>query len=130
MTDTDWTKDLMEIQPKAEAADEEEFEYPKYSDKGDIIFEVLGEDETKVYRWHIEDVAYCGGSTFYVQEGVGIKYFVDWMGDDRITGPGFYTFVGVHGRYLRGDGWTTDDDEDWEFDDLRPATPEEIEELK
>jgi hypothetical protein len=122
--DDGWDNDLSTKQISPE---EGEFKWPKYSDKADIVVEILGPCEVKVYKWEIGDYACGAGCTFYIQEGMGLEYFVDTYGEE-ITGPGYWTFVGVHGVYYRGDGWTTDDDEDWYFDELRPSTPEEISE--
>lgn len=38
---------------------------------------------------------------------------------------GFYVVEGVTGRYSKGDGWMTDDDMEFYFENVRPATPEE-----
>lgn len=38
---------------------------------------------------------------------------------------GFYMIEGATGEYIRGDGWTTDDDAELCFETVRLATPEE-----
>jgi hypothetical protein len=106
--------------------DEDEFQYPKYSDVGQIIVEILGPCPN--YTWELGRYACGEGSTFYISEGMGVDYWVHEHSDE-IPGPGIWTFVNVHGYYHRGDGWEIDDDEEWQYDEVRAATAEEIKEL-
>lgn len=41
-------------------------------------------------------------------------------------GAGWFIVEGVTGVYSRGDGWSTDDDMDFSFRSIRPATSDEI----
>jgi hypothetical protein len=106
--------------------DDGEPEWPKYSDKGDIIVEVTGPGT--VYQWDIDGSSCLGGSTQYVNEGIGVAFFVDEYVEE-IDGPGIWIIKGVNGQYNRGDGWSTDDDEDWYYDECRLATKEEAREI-
>lgn len=54
--------------------------------------------------------------------------FLDMTIMDMVHCPkkeGFYVVEGVTGYYSKGDGWMTDDDMEFYFENLRPATPEE-----
>jgi hypothetical protein len=107
----------------------EEFELPSYRDKGNIIVEVIEAEPGNVYgKWTVERSALGEGSTFWISEGMGIDYWVDLHQGD-IPHEGIWVFEGVHGEYIRGEWGFTDDDEEWEFDCVRPATAEEIAEL-
>ena len=109
---------------------EEEIEYPSYSDPGRILVHVLSENKDQHFldRFKVDVVAYeCGTSVFYVNEGMGIDYWINWYIDEFPGSiPGYYVIEGIRGAYHRGDGWSTDDDEEWEYESIRPATEEEI----
>ena len=104
---------------------------PKYSDEGTIVVYVYGRnDKSSVYKWNIE-VLENDGSTHWIQEGMGFDFFFDAYFDDKdFPEPGFYIIENVVGQVFQGDGWTTDDDEDWDMSSPRKATPEEIEEYQ
>ena len=104
---------------------------PKYSDEGTIVVYVNGRNEKpSTYKWDIE-VLENDGSTHWIQEGMGFDYFFDEYFEDKdFPEPGFYVIENVVGQVFKGDGWTTDDDEDWEMNSPRKATPEEIEEYQ
>lgn len=56
--------------------------------------------------------------------------FLEYMIEGMVECPkaaGWYVVEGVTGHYTRGDGWTTDDDMDYYYESMRPATAEEIE---
>lgn len=56
----------------------------------------------------------CDTACFWAQEGIGIGYLIsDMVGlPDK---PGHYIVHGITVSFTRGDGWSTDDDEDWEW---------------
>lgn len=67
----------------------------------------------------------AGAASYELSEGSGLEYCLESM----IWPPprwGFYVVEGVTANYYRGDGWETDDDMDFEFDLMRPATVEEM----
>lgn len=104
--------------------DVDDYELPKYSTPGRILFRAEPEP-TGPYRYDIEVLGYdAETSVFWLNEGQGIEYWIDSCIDLFV--PGAYVIEGVTGYYSRGDGWTNDDDEDWEYDSIRPATIEEI----
>ena len=109
----------------------EDYELPSYREIGKIVVEVLGKVDTSYHpgwAWEIDRYSY-DGSAFWINEGMGIDYFInDYIGDD-IPGPGIWTIEHIHGEYIKGDWGFTDDDEDWYWGDIRPATLEEIDEL-
>ena len=105
----------------------EQFEPPSYSDRGRILINVLGPGDGGPYCGRYELVVHgydADSAVMWLEEGIGIEY---WINEDiEIWIPGWYVIEGVHGVYTRGDGWTTDDDEDWYYDEIRPATSEEV----
>lgn len=112
----------------------EQFYYdslPKYSDEGTIVVYVNGKNEKpSTYKWDIE-VLVNDGSTHWIQEGMGFDYFFDEYFEDKdFPDPGFYVIENIVGQVVLGDGWTTDNDEDWYMSNPRKATPEEMEEYK
>ncbi len=85
----------------------------------------------------IEDVDEKGSLSFGEMSCVGdhLKWEVDagmveWCLDDHIPDdlrvPGWIMFERVTVDYVRGDGWTTDDDAVYDVGVIRRATPEEI----
>lgn len=110
-----------------------EDDLPGYKDPGRILFEIYhiyrcGDQPTSHTRYEIEVHDYdSGSSVMWLQEGQGIDYWLQDVID--LEGTGFYVVEGVTGTYYRGDGWSTDDDEEWEFTLCRRATLEEISSL-
>lgn len=108
---------------------EEECSYPSYKDPGRILVVSHGpappypSGQPNVYRFSTEVLGH-DGCAFWIQEGEGFDYWLDQV--DEMEVPGTYVIEGIIGHYMRGDGWTTDDDVDWEIGVVRPATPEEI----
>lgn len=106
---------------------EDDYQPPRITTPGRILFQLISIDQNKspTYRYETEVLDYDGDTgVFWISEGVGFDYWFDWMID--LQEPGFYVLEGVRGHWIRGDGWTTDDDEKWEFDLCRRATPDEI----
>lgn len=123
--------DSVELQP-IEDETEQEFDYPSYKDEGRILFEVYHvyrcEDNpirNKFYEIEVFDYD-LDSSVFWLQEGMGVDYFLEELYLE-IEETGFYVLEDITGSYIRGDGWTIDDDEEWECGILRRATDEEIE---
>lgn len=108
--------------------EDQDYELPSYGDPGRIfvhIITVSGNTDNWSNRYDVELIDYDGDScVFWIQEGVGIDYWLDQCCD--FEHPGFYVIEGIKGEYIRGDGWMTDDDEDWDFERIRKATPDEI----
>lgn len=117
------------IDMTAEQADE--YELPSYGEYGKIIVEILGKVDSMWHpgwQWEIDRYTY-EGSAFWINEGIGIDYFInDYIRED-IPGPGIWVIDDIKGEYIKGDWGFTDDDEDWEWGDIRPATQDEIDEL-
>lgn len=103
---------------------ETDYDYPSLKEPGWALIHVIGPCQTDAYKWDIDCHNY-DGSAFWIQEGIGFDYFIDKYVD--IPGSGYWVIEGIVGTYYRGDGWTTDDDEDWEYERVRAATEEEIE---
>lgn len=116
---------MMEISPILVASDDNDFEYPSYKSKGNIIVRL----ERKNNKLEIVDHSCdCGAAPFYITE-LGVEYWFEELSDHDITEEGDWVFVGVHGHYFRGDRWTTDDDVEFYYDEIRRATDEESREL-
>lgn len=102
---------------------EEKYEYPSYSDPGSLLVKVLTILNGTGYcgRYELEVIEFdCDSSLMWLNEGIGIDYWLqDAVDFDK---PGYYVIEGVTGTYYRGDGYTTDDDEEWDYEVVRPAT--------
>ena len=115
---------LMEI---TAIEDDDDYELPSYRDKGNITVEVV--DKCDNYGWAVDNyMCDMDASPFWVEEGMGTRYFV-YLHQHDIPCEGYWTFEGVHGEYIKGDWGYTDDDEEWYYDRVRPATQKEIDEL-
>lgn len=68
------------------------------------------------------------GITGAAQYDVEYGGFLDYTIESLIhpPGEGYFVLEGVTGLYHKGDGWTTDDDMDFYYEGVRPATPEEL----
>lgn len=103
-----------------------EYDCPSPKKPGRILFQVLGQCPTCAYRNDYEVLDYDGDSAvFWMSEGVGFQYWLDTHLDLELDG--FYVVEGITVTFTRGDGWMTDDDEEWEFGIVRRASPQEIE---
>jgi hypothetical protein len=100
---------------------------PSYKDPGDIlvhVMEILPGSNWPRYELEVLDYD-SGSSLMWMQEGIGVEY---WLRDGayEFPSPGYYVIEGVTGTYYRGDGYTTDDDEEWDYKGVREATRDEI----
>jgi hypothetical protein len=106
---------------------EQEDPLPTYRDSGRILVHVTATD-SRVYRFDYEVIAFdSDASPYWIQEGEGFSYWCDNV--DEITGPGLWLIEDIEGSYLRGDGWTTDDDVEWYWGAVRRITKAEAMEL-
>ncbi len=107
-----------------EFSDGNPFEGISYNTTGKILFRY--EEATKEYDSNITVLEHTG-CVIYIQQGIGIDYFLEnYVDMDEITTSGLYVVDGIIGTYYKGDGWSTDDDEKWEYSEIRPATEMEI----
>lgn len=113
--------------------DIDEFTPPPYGVPGRIMFrfDSITPPQYRHYRWsgpyeNLEVLDWDGDtSVFWLVEGRGIEDFIQDCVD--LEQPGTYVLEGVVGYYYRGDGWTTDDDEEWDFELCRRAYDNEVE---
>lgn len=106
---------------------EQEDPLPSYKDRGRILVYVTA-TARRGYRFDYEPIAYdTDASPYWIQEDEGIEYWCDQI--DEITGPGLWLIEDIEGTYIRGDGWTTDDDVDWYWGAVRRITKAEAMEL-
>jgi hypothetical protein len=105
----------MATEPESESFDE----MPAYSAPGRLV--AIVSPSTGAYRYDYDVPAYDDDSAvFWISEGEGFDYWLDQS--PEIDEPGIYLFEGVTGDYIRGDGWTTDDDVDWNIRSVRKIT--------
>jgi hypothetical protein len=97
---------------------------PSYRDPGWIMFEIT--HYRGVFGYDVDVIAHDSqSSVMWIEEGMGIDYWVSEYVD--LEQPGTYIITGITGRYIKGDMYTTDDDEDWDFELCRYASKKEIE---
>jgi len=111
---------------------EDEYDLPSYGEYGKIIVEVLGKIDTTFnhckWEWEIDRYTY-EGSAFWINEGMGMDYFINSYILEDIPHEGIWVIDNIKGYYHKGDWGFTDDDEEWEWGEVRLATEEEINEL-
>lgn len=101
---------------------------PAYGTEGWVIAEIVHVDPKPRggFKYSVEESAVdLEHSTFWIAEGIGVNYWLEHCVDFEFT-PGWWVIESVVGTYIKGDGWMTDDDEEWEHGKVRPATAEEI----
>jgi hypothetical protein len=122
---------LLQITAIPRDPEEEDFQPPSPSKPGRVLFEIVhiyqpGENrrgdcyEIEVVDWDSDS------AVFWANEGIGVDYLLTDVLDLELEDVGFYVVDGITVDFIRGDGWTTDDDEDWCMGDVRRASPEEI----
>jgi len=124
----------MEMTPLSEVDYEEEFDF---NSPEDVLIEVVGPHDgdagnTNWDNWSIETCSVINGvkgvigaASYEHGYGCGLEYMVQSLID--FSGAGWFVVGGITGDYVRGDGWTTDDDMTFYCHGIRPATKEEIE---
>jgi hypothetical protein len=108
----------------------DEFRPPDYATPGRLVFEITSvvPDPHDCYwpGYQVEDVDWDPAtSLFWVNEGVGFDWFVNRYVDQKLA-VGFWVVEDVVGTYIRGDGWMTDDDEEWTHGLVRRASFREV----
>lgn len=119
-------EDELEFSPLivANASDDDDYEPPLISTPGRILVEVWPDGDPWKYEVHASDDE---TSVFWIGEGVGFDYWLDSYCEFKA--PGLYLIENVRGEWIRGDGWTTDDDEEWECDAPRAISVEDAKAL-
>lgn len=114
---------MPELQIAVEEGADDDCQPPSYKTPGRILVRYLGPNGGRVYRHELEVLDYdADSSVFWISEGVGFDH---WLDDCDFPEPGVYVVEGITGEYIRGDGWHTDDYEEWDFKGIRPATEAE-----
>jgi len=115
--------------------EEEQFHF---EDPEDVLFWVIclledGEegDRTSWKNWSIEQIEMlkvgkgAGGAAEYDRlHGTGLDYTLQSILDVPKE-EGVFVVEGITGVYYKGDGWTSDDDMEFDYKSVRPATAEE-----
>lgn len=125
----------VEDAPEGEAESEaEEKDVFDFSSPENVLIEVIADDGAAA-GWSGHSIETCSildeansavcGAAYYAEHYSGyleqtIKGLID------CPGPGWFVVEGVTGRYFHGDGYEIDDDMDFYFESVRPATAEEI----
>jgi hypothetical protein len=129
----DLTTRIAEIEagPDQVELPEGDFEPPSYSDPGWILVEIITTGLLKDGGWHDYELGETAtdGAAFWIVEEEGLEHWLDGHLRGEITDPGWYVIEDVIGTFSRGDGYSTDDDVDWEFASPRKATEDEIDSL-
>ena len=100
----------------------------------DVLIEVVGpHDDKESNDWKnysIETVSIIrstegvvGAASYDSEYGAGLDYTIQNMID--VPGEGWFVVESITGVYHKGDGWVTDDDMDFYFKAVRPATDED-----
>lgn len=131
----DFTDLVQEIDFGPDETSDEYKEHFDFSSPEDVLIEVVGPHEADKpldnwQNWSIESCTVIAskegvtGAAQYDQSyGAGLDYTIQSMIEP--PGEGWFVVAGVTGRYFKGDGWTSDDDMDFYFETVRPATEEE-----
>ena len=101
-----------------------EDDLPRYDEVGRILVNIIDLNPCGMCKHEYEVLDY-DNCVFWINEGVGLEYWLDEYCEFISTG--FYVIEGIKGECIRGD-WTCgeDDNEVWEFKKIRQATDEEI----
>jgi len=110
------------------ADDNVDYPFPSIRTKGRVLVNVgpSVSGGPSSYK-HEYEVIYEDDETsiFWIKEGVGWDYWFDAHIDFPTEG-GWFIVSGICGHFLPGDGWMIDNDEEWEWDEVRPATESEM----
>ena len=99
-----------------------------FSAPEDVIFLVFKEGDNLVIDFASTILREDGvaGAASYEQEFGFLEYTIEDL--ETLKGEGWWVMEGVTGEYHKGDGYTSDDDMNFYFDKVRPATQQEIDE--
>jgi hypothetical protein len=128
---------IMEVLPETEQHDPHK-EVFDFSSPESVLIEVIcllePGDEGDRTLWKNHSIESCtviacaedvtGAAQYDSSYGAGIDYTITQC--TECPGEGWFVVEGITANYHRGDGWTTDDDMDFNMSEPRPATPDEI----
>ena len=100
---------------------------------GEITFLVLTNHVSHQHRWPWRlwrkgkhhrtfevEILDCEGCADWAAEGMGHDYWIqEYVDLVPLKIGGIYTVYGMEVHFSRGDGWTTDDDEEWDYEGIR-----------
>lgn len=108
-----------------------------FSSPESVVLEVVGphDDDPANLNWNnwsiecYNIIDFKDGVTGAVGYEMCYGGFLDYIIKEMIDCPGAGWFVveNITATYIRGDGWSTDDDMDFYYENVRAATKEEIE---
>lgn len=77
-----------------------------------------GTGRDRTFEFEVIDYSGC---VDWMQEGVGFDYWLTDMSGvvGELKAGCTYVFHDITVSFIRGDGWTIDDDEEWEFSELK-----------
>jgi len=120
---------LTQLLELVQSADDEEYLDDPFSirEPGTVIFEVVTNHQPPAGLPTIEvRVLDYWGCASWANEGGGLDFFlVSWYAvvDKHMPEGSVWRIDEMEVSFTRGDGWTTDDDEDWEFNYPRLCAP-------
>lgn len=108
---------------------EDDDQYRMRPGKSTILMQFVEDDSHLWPGLSVEEMQYEGGSAEIENEGSFLEEAIESAleEDTKPTHPGWWVMEGFYGTYTRGDGWTTDDDAEFECDVWRPARWSDIE---
>lgn len=108
--------------------DDEEYELPPYGKADWLIVEVIHTDSVH-FPLSVEEHFYGGeGSCFWINDEIGFDYWIGMHFSKSEMSEGWWLIENITATYHHGDGWTTDDDVDYDFDDPVKLDPDKIDE--
>ena len=124
-------EDLMKPIQEEEVKEVFDFNSPE-----DVLIYVLHNPGYNTGEWKDYQIEECtvigrandevtGAASYEASYGGFLDYTIEGM-IDCPKKEGYYVVEGVTGHYTKGDGWETDDDMDFYYENVRPATEEEI----
>jgi hypothetical protein len=119
---------MVELTFTESTSEEQDYHYPSYQDKGNILVELHDTGNTGYHRWEVTVLGYDSDKApFWLNEGLGIDYWVKDMIDDQFPHEGIWFIEDVYGYYYKGTWGFDDDDEEWYHGEIREPTAQELE---
>lgn len=120
---------MFEIDSAPEQEEEEIFDF---SSPEDVLIKVVQGDNDKWGGFSIDEYnvinranpSVTGAASYEMSYAGFLDYTIEGMIDP--PGEGWFVVEGMTGYYSRGDGYTSDDDMEFYYEKVRPATEEEI----
>lgn len=123
----DFTKVFSEV--KLVPLEEDEYEMPPYGERSSLLVHITHLSDNPYFSFEVINYDYDGGACFWINEEIGFDFFLDMHFSFDDLPEGWHVIEGITATYYKGDGWMTDDDVEYDWERIRPATQEEISSL-